>query len=802
MLDEDGPPRPLRVIALATFPVGAAATRLRVAQFIPFLASSAVEVTLLPFLSDAAFQQLYNRRAALRTALRLVAAVIRRVLQLPLILSASVVFVQREAMLFGPPWIEWLVARVWGIPLVLDLDDPTWIPVASPVYGRLATLLKWPSKTDRLIKWSRMVICGNETIANHVRQFGVPAVVIPTIVDTNTFVPRTDDPEDVPVVGWVGTHSTWQFVESLLPVFEQVAESIPFRLRIVGSGQKDVKVRGVEVELLPWRLDREVRDFQVLDVGIYPLPDNEWTVGKSGLKLIEYFAAGVPSIASPVGAIRGLGEEGVTHLIASSQEEWRCLLERLLRDAGERRAIGSAARQHAIATYSVEQQAAHLGAVVRGVASPARPVVPTGDTAIPQRLLRLLHVFPIVAFRGLAGGLPILIGLYIAHRWGLTLLGSYAFASSFVAVGLMIVDWGCTKWLPRELALVRTMAGSEPAAAATANGLRLILALAFLLLTGLLAVTGYFPHEAARFAMELGLLCPITIYSINGVSDRVVKREIGGIAWAVFAGMAIFGVLAVAANHFAPGPHGIVLAYVASRATEALVMMRGRSDLYQVKVRHLLTSAAVLWPFAMHAIIGTFYSRLTVFIVQYHLPQDLGLIGAASALQNVLLLFPVSIALLNYPALTTAASKGEMSRVRAIALASAGTAFVALSAAAVALYAVRNVVASALHIPPQSMPVVMAFAAIAWITIGTTHLPVLLQAMGYEKLMARLAVVTVFIAIVYQYTLIRWLGLWGVVAALACAEATAAIICGVIAWRITSQDATILRPADDRINAS
>lgn len=104
-----------------------------------------------------------------------------------------------------------------------------------------------------------------------------------------------EDAEDVrklPVVGWIGTESTWKFVEPLLPILEQAAPLTPFRLSIVGSGRTSVTVCGVDVELLPWSLDREVLDFQTLDAGLYPMSGDRWTAGKSGLKLIQYFAAG------------------------------------------------------------------------------------------------------------------------------------------------------------------------------------------------------------------------------------------------------------------------------------------------------------------------------------------------------------------------------------------------------------------------------------------------------------------------------------------------------------------------------
>lgn len=405
------------------------------------------------------------------------------------------------------------------------------------------------------------------------------------------------------------------------------------------------------------------------------------------------------------------------------------------------------------------------------------------DAPAPRRFTRFLHVFPIVAFRGLAGGMPILIGLYIAHRWGLASLGAYTFASSYVAVGLMITDWGCTRWLPRELALVRLTPGAPPTAAATANALRLTIAAAFLLLTSLLSIAHVLPADSARFALELGLLCPITIYSMNGVSDRIVTREIGGIATAVFVGLVIFVLLSFAGDSFAPGPHGIILAYVIGRAAEAAIMMQGRRDLYPVAIRHLIPTAAALWPFSIQAILGVTYSRLSVFVIEHFRRQDLGLVGAASALQNIMLLFPVSIALLNYPAMTTASANGDGRRLRTVMIASAAASVVALTFAGGALFVARHFVAAALHIPPQSMPIVIAYAAIAYITIAVTLAGVLLQAMRLEKVTARLSFLTFAFALAYQYILIRWFGLWGLVGALAAAEVTSAAIFGIVAIR-------------------
>src|SRR5947209_8803616 len=95
-------PRPLRVIALASYPDEAACTRLRVSQFVRALGEQNIQLTLLPFFGRRVYRWLYDRSRAPLTAVALVVAILRRLIDLPRLAAADVIFVQREAMLIGP----------------------------------------------------------------------------------------------------------------------------------------------------------------------------------------------------------------------------------------------------------------------------------------------------------------------------------------------------------------------------------------------------------------------------------------------------------------------------------------------------------------------------------------------------------------------------------------------------------------------------------------------------------------------------------------------------------------------------
>jgi glycosyltransferase involved in cell wall biosynthesis len=361
----------MRVLGLASYPVEAAATRYRLAQYVAPLRERGIELEVRPFLPSRLFASLYRRDRLPRTAAGLARAALARAWDVGAARRADVVLVQREAMMFGPPVVEFLSTRLGGRPLVLDLDDATYVAYTSPTYGRLASALKWFSKTDDLIRWATVVTCGSRAVAEYVHAKGGRAVVVPTVVDTDLFRPAERERVDgeTPVVGWVGTHSTFPYLASIFPALEELARSHRFRLRIVGAGRGRVSVAGVGVENLPWELGREVADFRSFDVGLYPILSGAWAAGKSGFKSVQYMAVGVPFVATPVGATAEIGEANVTHFLATTREEWRDALAKLLADARMRRRMGDAGRAHALAHYTVPAQADKLACALREAAA-------------------------------------------------------------------------------------------------------------------------------------------------------------------------------------------------------------------------------------------------------------------------------------------------------------------------------------------------------------------------------------------------------------------------------------------------
>ena len=227
----------LRVLFLAAYPQEAASTRFRVTQYFPYLEGHGVSCQLASLLSPQEFGSFYARGGFPAKAAELLAGAFKQALRAASSGRFDVVVVQRGALLFGPPLLEWWIARAKGVPLVFDFDDAVWLNPASS-WGWLARLTRFPSKVAQIIRMAQHVIVCNEYTRDYALKFRSPdaVTVIPTVVDADVFHPVPRRSSKI-TIGWVGTHTTAQYITSIIEPLQQVAAQHDFTLKIVGSGR-------------------------------------------------------------------------------------------------------------------------------------------------------------------------------------------------------------------------------------------------------------------------------------------------------------------------------------------------------------------------------------------------------------------------------------------------------------------------------------------------------------------------------------------------------------------------------------
>ncbi len=305
------------------------------------------------FLSINAWNNLYKQGKALQKITGVVSGYLRRITRLFSVSQYDFILIHRETTPLGPPFIEWILAKVLNKKIIYDYDDAIWM--ADQVgENKLWTLLKWRSKVASICKWSYKVSTGNDFLADYARQYCNEVVVLPTVINHEVHTSATKEKNQILVIGWTGSHSTLFYLESLLPTLQELEKSFEFTFLVIAN--KDPKLPLKNYQFIKWSRESEIEDLSLMDIGVMPLEDNEWSKGKCGFKLIQYLSIGIPAIASPVGVNSEIVINNETGFLASSHNEWLEALKELLDSSTLRKEMGEAGRELITNKYSVESQ--------------------------------------------------------------------------------------------------------------------------------------------------------------------------------------------------------------------------------------------------------------------------------------------------------------------------------------------------------------------------------------------------------------------------------------------------------------
>ncbi len=341
-----------KIIVLCPYPEHRAPSqRLKFEQYYDSWRAAGYEVEVRPFWDEAAWAILYARGHHTRKLLALLRGLLRRAFALSAVREAALVYLHLEAAPIGPPLVEQLIAAA-GAPIVYDIDDLIHLPHSSES-NRFMRWLRGGDKAFGLMRLSRHVIVCTE----HLRRLALahnPRVTnISSTIDTARYQARPHRPRtDGVVVGWSGSHSTSPYLHLLDDVLRDLQRTDAIRIRVIGD--PTFRVEGLSLDATSWGLETEVQDLSMIDIGVYPLPEEEWVLGKSGLKALQYMGLAIPTVAQRIGANLEIIAPGTNGLLASDPHEWHAALERLIRDPDLRLRLGEAGRQTVLERYSVE----------------------------------------------------------------------------------------------------------------------------------------------------------------------------------------------------------------------------------------------------------------------------------------------------------------------------------------------------------------------------------------------------------------------------------------------------------------
>lgn len=366
----------MRVLFVPSSSARVAASRTRAFAYVPHLERRGVTASVFPVLSDGASREtLFSPTYRLpRKLVYYARVVIEKLARSLVVLGAApfydVLYFQRAAF---PLWFARFI-RLLNPRMVFDFDDAIFM--ADPTsneggfFGRLKHRLK-AAEVEAMVQTCRCVIVENSYLRDYASRHCPDVRVIAGPVDTGRYRFRRRAAGERVVIGWVGSPSTAPFLTMPQAALRALTADGRVEVRLVGAG--DFRFEGVPAVYLDWSPEVEARELEGFDIGLMPMPDNDWTRGKLGHKMLLYMSSGAVTAASFTPTTASVLMDGVNGVIVRGEDEWLPKLSALCSDEHLRARMATAARSTAEESFSMDMAVERLAAVLDDLAASPRP---------------------------------------------------------------------------------------------------------------------------------------------------------------------------------------------------------------------------------------------------------------------------------------------------------------------------------------------------------------------------------------------------------------------------------------------
>ncbi len=316
---DPGPPGRRPVVGLVAHDAGVPSFRLRMAALRPYLEAGGLDVRVIALGRGREWLRVLRLASAWRA-------------------SDALVFQQVKLLAGERAFVASLCNR-W----VLDVDDAIMFRRPRKPADGTSTAMWRQRRFRNMAGRCSLVVAGSRSLADIIGNAARRLAVLPTPIDLASYPVALLPVRDRVRLAWIGLASNLRYLQELAPVFERLrAGGVTFEVRVISNLLPDLP--GVPCSLISWSEAAEGEALAGCDVGLAPLADDSWTRGKAGYRCVQYAAAGLPTVASPVGAQREVVRDGETGVWATDAEAWLDALRRLCSDVELRRRMGAAAR--------------------------------------------------------------------------------------------------------------------------------------------------------------------------------------------------------------------------------------------------------------------------------------------------------------------------------------------------------------------------------------------------------------------------------------------------------------------------
>ncbi len=235
---------------------------------------------------------------------------------------------------------------------IFDVDDAIYVRKPRQL-GDAPDDSRWRKrKFAATCRWVDVVAAGNDVLAGVARASAPAVMVLPTSIDTAAYQPTTATAADPPTIVWIGSPENLVYLEMIRPALARLTTRYPtLKMRVICSRFPDWPL--INVERIAWSSATEAKELAAAHIGVMPLTDDEWARGKCAFKLLQYMAAALPCVASPVGANTEAVIDGFNGFHARTVDDWERHLEALIRSPELRARLGASGRAHVESRYAM-----------------------------------------------------------------------------------------------------------------------------------------------------------------------------------------------------------------------------------------------------------------------------------------------------------------------------------------------------------------------------------------------------------------------------------------------------------------
>jgi len=315
--------------------------RLKYEQYFPYLLENGFECQIAPFFDQKTLDILYRKGNYGKKLVGTITGVVRRFLLIPRVIKADGVYVALHVFPIGPSILDTFFVKL-AKKVIYDIDDMVQ-DLETNQQNKIARLFKTSKRYRELMKHANFVITCTPHLDQIAKTFNPHTLDISSTIDTNVYVPTNCYKNDHKlVIGWTGSHSTTKYLLSILDILRVLSKSRSFQLLVMGASHIDCP--DIDLKMIKWSNEVEIDTLRMMDIGLYPLIDDNWAKGKSGLKAIQYMGMGIPVVASNAGYTARVVQDKKTGYIVETPDEWLTALTALLDDARLRQSLGEAGR--------------------------------------------------------------------------------------------------------------------------------------------------------------------------------------------------------------------------------------------------------------------------------------------------------------------------------------------------------------------------------------------------------------------------------------------------------------------------